>query len=227
MVSIISFFIVLIISFLLIRICSVMLKLTGISSDIARFQASSAFTGTGFTSTEAEVITSHPVRRRIIIFLMFIGNAGFISFVSSLIISLTSAESKKGMFINAGIIIGGTILLFMISRSKTINKILSKIIESMLKKWTKLNITDYENLLKISDDYQISKTNIGEKSNLAEKTLSELKLSEKGILILGINRDKKNFIGTPHGRIKLKIDDELILYGKEEDLKKLCEKGKE
>ena len=35
---------------------------TGTSSELARFQARSAFTGVGFTTSEAESVVLHPVR---------------------------------------------------------------------------------------------------------------------------------------------------------------------
>lgn len=41
--------------------------MTGLDINIARFQALSAFTGTSFTTKEAEDVVDHPQRRRIII----------------------------------------------------------------------------------------------------------------------------------------------------------------
>jgi len=40
------------ISFIVVRIGGLALQLTGMESDVARFQALSAFTGTGFTTKE-------------------------------------------------------------------------------------------------------------------------------------------------------------------------------
>ena len=44
------------------RVAARALTLTELSSEAARFQARSAFTGVGFTTSEAEGIVSHPVR---------------------------------------------------------------------------------------------------------------------------------------------------------------------
>jgi uncharacterized membrane protein HdeD (DUF308 family) len=71
-VAIISFFSVLLTSVIIVRVAAIMLKSTGLSQDVARFQARSAFTGTGFTTRESEAIINHPVRRRIILALMLI-----------------------------------------------------------------------------------------------------------------------------------------------------------
>ena len=58
------------------RIATRAFMLTGLSKETARFQARSIITGTGFTTDEAEHIVNHPVRRRISLTLMLIGNAG-------------------------------------------------------------------------------------------------------------------------------------------------------
>ena len=48
-------------SFDLTRIATVALQLTGLSKANARFQARSAFTGVGYTTSEAEDTVNHPV----------------------------------------------------------------------------------------------------------------------------------------------------------------------
>lgn len=81
MIALLSFFVILLLSLSIVRIAAIMLQLTGLSADTARFQARSAFTGTGFTTRESEMIIGHPVRRRIIMGLMLIGNLGLVTFV--------------------------------------------------------------------------------------------------------------------------------------------------
>lgn len=58
MVALISFLFVIATSLLITHIAAVALTLTGLSSDIARFQARSAFTGVGFTTKEAEKVVN-------------------------------------------------------------------------------------------------------------------------------------------------------------------------
>ena len=64
MLALISLFVVVLASLLVTRVAAVMLTLTGLSAQSARFQARSAFSGAGFTTSESEAITNHPVRRR-------------------------------------------------------------------------------------------------------------------------------------------------------------------
>src|SRR6056297_2866304 len=91
-IGIIAALTVLGISLVITRIASTALSLTGLSWEAARFQARSAFTGTGFTTHEAEKIVSHPLRRKIIMWLMVARSAGFLSIIISLILSFGSTE---------------------------------------------------------------------------------------------------------------------------------------
>jgi len=65
--------VVAVISLLITRVATVAFVLTGMSQEAARFQARSALTGTGFTTTESESVVGHPVRRRIVMALMLLG----------------------------------------------------------------------------------------------------------------------------------------------------------
>ena len=73
MIALVTLLIVVLVSIIAMRIGATALELTGLSSEIAIFQAHSAFSGVGFTTQEAESIVSHPVRRRIIRFLFLAG----------------------------------------------------------------------------------------------------------------------------------------------------------
>ena len=86
MLSILTLLMVLTFSILVTRIASVALTHTGLSRESAKFQARSAFTGVGFTTSESEKVVNHPVRRRILLLLMLLGNAGIVTAVSTLII---------------------------------------------------------------------------------------------------------------------------------------------
>lgn len=51
---------VIFLSFLIVRAGAVALMITGMEEKKARFQALSAFSGTGFTTREAESVVNHP-----------------------------------------------------------------------------------------------------------------------------------------------------------------------
>lgn len=75
------------------RIATIAITYTGLSREAARFQARSALTGSGFTTSESEKVVTHPVRRRIILLLMLLGNAGIVAAISSLILAFLGQQS--------------------------------------------------------------------------------------------------------------------------------------
>ena len=81
--------IAILISFVVVRIGGFALQLTGMESNVARFQALSAFTGTGFTTTEAERVVQHRTKRRIVTILIILGNAGLVTIIATLVAIFT------------------------------------------------------------------------------------------------------------------------------------------
>ena len=81
--------IAILISFIVVRIGGFALQLTGMESNVARFQALSAFTGTGFTTTEAERVVQHRTKRRIVTILIILGNAGLVTIIATLVATFT------------------------------------------------------------------------------------------------------------------------------------------
>lgn len=94
MVAIVTVLLVITLSLVVTKIASIILTFTGISRDAARFQARSAFTGTGFTTSEAEMVIDHPVRRRVVMLLMLLGNAGLITIIASLMTSMVGIDAE-------------------------------------------------------------------------------------------------------------------------------------
>src|SRR2546423_8808168 len=100
----VSVIVVVLVSLLVARVGTVALTLTGMSREAAKFQARSAFFGVGFTTNEAEAVVAHPARRRIIMWLILLGNAGVITVVGTLLISFAG----RGDTLTAlGILAGG------------------------------------------------------------------------------------------------------------------------
>ncbi|MBN2351671.1 MAG: TrkA C-terminal domain-containing protein [Spirochaetales bacterium] len=214
MIAVISFFSILIISVIIVRVASIMLKLTGLSADVAKFQARSAFTGTGFTTREAEGIINHPVRRRIIQTLMLIGNIGVVSFISSVIISvLTLQISESGWMVL--IVIGvGLLLLLLFTRSRLIEILFTAVVTRLLRRWTHLYTNDYDSLLNLQAEFEVTKFKLPGKSWFTDRAIKELKLTDEGILILAVRRTDGYFIGTPQSTTVLYEGDEVIMYGR-------------
>ncbi len=228
MLAIISLLTVVILSLLVVRVATVALTLTGLSRQLARFQARSAFTGSGFTTTESERVVQHPVRRRIIMLLMLFGNAGFITAVSSLMLSFVTTDATTGItgtiWFRVLLLIAGLTALWLVAHSQWVDRRLSTGIAWALQRWSDLEVRDYAALLHLSSDYAVAEMVLERDDWLVGGTLREMKLSDEGVLVLGISKPSGEYLGSPRGHHHLAVDDTVILYGPRQVLADLDER---
>ncbi|MCD5408743.1 TrkA C-terminal domain-containing protein [Candidatus Bipolaricaulota bacterium] len=200
------------------------LTLTGLSREAARFQARSAFSGVGFTTSESEQVVSHPVRRRIVLLLMLLGNAGVVSALASLVLSFINLEEGQ-LLPRLLALLGGVAFLWVVASSRWVDRWLSRLIRWALARWTSLDVRDYAALLNLSGGYKVAELQVKPGDWLAGKRLSELRLWDEGVLVLGIQRADGSYIGAPRGRTEVRPGDTLILYGRAELLSELDRRG--
>lgn len=228
MIPIVSLLVVLVFSLLVVRVATVALTLTGLSQQLARFQARSAFTGAGFTTTESERVVQHPVRRRIIMTLMLLGNAGIVTAVSSLMLSFIGTTEAEGMtgalWFRMSALTLGLCVLWTVAHSSWVDRRMSHTITWCLKHWTNLEVRDYANLLHLSGNYAVVELEVEEADWLADRELVQLKLSDEGVLVLGIEKAEGKFLGAPRGQTKLDAGDTVIIYGPRDVLVDLDER---
>jgi hypothetical protein len=213
MVPVVSLLIVVTLSMVVTRIAAVALVHTGLSHQAARFQARSAFTGVGFTTTEAEHLVNHPVRRRIVMWLMLLGNIGIITVMSSVLLSFLQLQSGAESWLAFAIMIAGLLALLALSRSPLVERGTNRIISWALTRWTSVDARDYARLLHLRDEYGVSELQIEEGDWLAGRQVKEAAAGKEGILILGIECPGGHYIGAPPADTELRAGDRLILYG--------------
>lgn len=217
MLPLFAVLIVLSVSLLIIRVGTVAFMMTGLSPQVARFQARSAYFGVGFTTAEAEKVLNNPVRREIVMGLMLLGNAGIISVISTVVLSTTEVP-ETGLFSYAlfriAFLGAGLIGLFMIAYSKWIDRRISKVVRWALHRWSRLETQDYSEMLHLARDYSVSEFPVHEGDWLAGHLLRELQLRDEGVMVLGIERADGSYIGVPRGDCAVEVDDLLIVYGK-------------
>jgi hypothetical protein len=207
------------ISFLFVRAAGIALMMTGLEKKKARFQALSAFSGTGFTTKEAELVINHPVRRKIMTWLMIMGNAGVVTVIVTATSSLATSRGYQ-LPINVLVLIVGIFLIYKLATYKKFLKKWENFIEKKLIKSPVFEEASTEDLLHFLEGYGIVKKIIGEDSPLIGGKLSDCKLSEKGVLVLGIERGN-NWIPIPKAKEKIEKDDRLVVYGPHAVLKEL------
>ncbi len=201
------------------RIATMALTLTGLSHELVRFQARSAFTGCGFTTSESEQIMGHPVRRQIIMVLMLLGNAGLVTIVSSSIIAFTglkdtNEDSLPGL-IRLGTLIGGVLAIWLLARSAPVTRGMERVILWLLRRWTKVDVRDYVSLFRLAAGFSIFEMKVEPEDWIVDKSLAELNLPAEGVTVLGITRPS-GYIGVPRGETRVFGHDVLVLYGRAE-----------
>ncbi len=215
MIPALTVIIILTVSILVTKIATIALMHTGLSRQSSKFQARSAFTGVGYATQEAENLVNHPVRRKIIMLLMLLGNAGIVSVIASLMLTfLDDKDPTHGHTARLLLLIGGIGFLLILFNSKLVNRGLSKIIHFALQRYTKINVLDYSGLLHLAGEYEISEIFVEDDDWLANKSLASLALPKEGLFILGINRKNGNYLGIPRHDSVICPGDTLVIYGR-------------
>jgi len=212
-IAILSLLLTLTLSLLVTRIGTMALMLTGISREMARFQARSAFTGVGFTTNESESITTHPLRRQIVMLLMLLGNVGIAAGAATMMVTLMRTTEADNRWWNIGLLAAGLVGLWLFAASRWVERHLNRLIAYGLTHWGRLEVRDYVALLQLRDGYAVTELLVEKLDWLADKTLIELKLPTEGVLVLGIQCVDGKYIGAPTADTRINPGDTLVLYG--------------
>lgn len=219
MLALVSVFVAVILSLLITRVATIALTLTGLSRESARFQARSALSGAGFTTSESEAIVNHPVRRRIVMFLMLVGSAGIVTVIGTVVLSFANADPSERAT-RLGVLLAGLGVVWLVARSGKVDRHLSRLIGRLLRRWTDLDARDYAALLHLSEAYAVMEIGIQPDDWVTAKTLDELRLRDEGIVVLGISRASGRYVGVPQFDTEIRTGDTLLAYGR---AKRLCE----
>lgn len=218
---VLSLLIIFALSLLIVRVGSVALRMTGLSPDVASFQAASAFSGAGYTTEEAEQVVARPERRRIVKALIRLGSVGLASVIATLVLSFTDPGSNN-LHSLASIVVGVS-LIVLVARSRWLNRLITPLIERSLSRATDLEIKDYTQVLGLEREYRVAEIDVEAGDWLANERLRELDLFAEGVLVLGIRR-RGEYAGAPGPETEIHPGDTVVLYGKEDLLRELSER---
>lgn len=211
--------ITIVISMLIVRAGAIALMMTGMSFEKAKFQALSAFSGTGYTTREAERVVNNGQRRRIVSWLMVLGNAGIVTVIVTATSTFARAQGL-GVGLNVLILLAGLATIIFVARRTPIVRRWERFAQS---RFEQLKIfeedTTVDELLHITEGYGVMRVQLLENSPFIGQTLSGINSSLEHSLVLGIERDKL-WQPTPRLTRKLIQDDYLVIYGKLEELAK-------
>lgn len=221
MIAVFAVLLVIGLSLVIVRVATVSLTLTGLSKDLAQFQALSAFTGSGFTTRESEEIVNHPVRRRIAMHLMLLGHAGIAVAISTVILSFVNTGERgwtHWAVVRMAVLSAGTFVMWLIASSRSLERVMWNVNTWALQRWTHIQLHDYTRLLRLSRNYVVSELQVRQEDWLAGRTLAECQLTREGVLVLGIERPDGAYVGAPGAESRIEAGDCLIVYGRQETL---------
>lgn len=211
MISAILLVITVLVSLLIVRVGAIAFEMTGLDREKARFQALSCFSGTGFTTREAEAIVGNRHRRKVASFLMILGNAGIVTVITTLVV--TANENRFLLsFRNLTMITLGVSMVIALFQQKRFINWLGGSIRKWLRKTTDLYQTDVTEILRQAEGYCVSRLHVPPESPLADKTIASSGLRARDILVLSIERSH-NLIPMPTAERVILAGDGLICYG--------------
>jgi hypothetical protein len=229
------FIVVLIVSLVVVRIGAIAFQLTGLEWSMAKFQALSCFTSTGFTTKEAELITGSAQRRRIASTLMVLGHAGLVTMIATLVNSLRAQEVLEEhlstpilpfhlppylvQLMNVFVLVIAVYLIYRIFTNTRFAKKLTDLLRTRIVKRESFKPVSFEELLVATGGYGVSSVRIRDGHAVSGKPLCESGLRQGDINVLAVVRSDQT-IPNPAPDTKILPADELICFGKLENIRR-------
>lgn len=236
MVGVLIILVTVLISFVVVRIGAVALELTGLDRAAASFQALSAFTGTGFTTQEAELVVSDPRRRRILQVLMVAGNAGIVTVIAGMVQTL---QTRGTVLLPVLQLVAVVILLYLLYRlviSPRISHWVYQQIRARLEGYVDIEAVNLEELLEQQEHWGVFRVRAHEGMAWVGKSLGQSRPRDHGITVLTIERGQQT-IPSPGPNHLILAGDAVIVYGRLDQIERMmgrkteaareCPEGKE
>jgi hypothetical protein len=227
MVAVFIFIFALVSSFIIVRIGAIAFQLTGLEWSLAKFQALSCFSGTGFTTRESELITRDKQRRKIASILMVLGNAGLVTMIASVagafagpagILPKDTADIYS-VLVNLAMLIILLYIFYRIAKNRKFRTRITNFLRKKIMKREAFQNVSFEELLFVTGGYGISKFRLTKDSPLAGKTLLESDLRKNDITILAIIKGDDT-IPNPPANSRLEPGNEVVAYGNTNNMRK-------
>lgn len=221
MYAIATFLVVALLSLLFTRLATGSLIATGMPPESAAFQARSAFTGAGFTTTEAENVVNHPVRRRVISTTMFVGNLG----VPTLVVTVTLGFLAPGpgeTSTRALVFAAGVALIVVLAFTRPVTNLFVALGRRSTQPLLQRSLTGrVVPLLSLSEEYQVAALPLSDDVPL--RSIRGLQQALPRVRVLGVRPRGQHgrFISGPPSDVDLHAGDDLVVLARTSHLDEL------
>lgn len=195
-------------SVLVTRIAATALRLTGLPNNVARFQALSAFSGAGFTTTETEAVVNYPVRRRIITWLIIVGNLGLVAILSTVIVGFvnTGGAGQAARLVAWVLVAIAFVWVFLLNPVS--DRVMCGLIDRILRATTELGTRRFHRLLQVGDGWSVCEHPVDGEARIAPE-----RLAERSVTVLAVRRLDGTVDHCPAGMMTLAAGDRVIAHG--------------
>lgn len=231
MYAIATFVFVALFTMIVTRLATGVLIATGLPEPIARFQARSAYSGTGFTTVESENVVNHPVRRRVVYTLMMVGNLGTPTLVVTVVLGFVAPGPGDTLERLFSLLIALALLLVVLSSgpvSRWIERVGHRYAGSRL-----LNALaqDTEELVDLGDGFVVTRIPLADApGGGAVRSLRAIRTHMPEVDVLGVLQDHggdSRYVGRGPTDIDLEAGDSLVVHGRREAVKQLIDDAPE
>jgi hypothetical protein len=213
MYAVSTFLVVAVITIAFTKLATGALIATGVPKESAAFQARSAFSGAGFTTTEAENVVNHPLRRRIIATTMFVGSLGTPTLVVTVLLGFI-APGPGSTTERVLVTLSGLFLIVI----AVFNAPAQRWLEGIGRRYVHRRLDpalgdERADLLVLSDDFGVQSIRIERTPAETVRSLRGLRQSFPELDVLGVRRGAE-FFGEPPVDLDLEAGDELVFFGR-------------
>ena len=220
MYAIATFLVVAAITMVFTQMAAGALIATGMPPAAAKFQARSAFSGAGFTTTEAENVVNHPVRRQIIMAAMFVGTLGTPTLVVTVLVGFV-APGPGSTTDRTLVAVSGVILILL----AIVNRPMTSALEGVGRRYARARLLPAvagagHELLALDQDFVVASADIGADTSGSPRSLRGLDHTFPAVTVLGVQR-KNELIADVPTDISLEPGDRLVVFGARSHLRDL------
>ncbi len=186
-------------------------EMTGLDRDQAFFQSLSAFTGTGFTTLQAEKVVEHKPRRRITMILFITGYAAAATVVATLVRSVEVKSLYDGMW-HIGLALAAVLMAWAFFGTG-----MSLHLNDFIRRWVAYRVEHepvlHDDLFKYKPGFGITRIEVPAESRVIGKQLMELPLKELQLQILLIEMEDDTVV-VPDGHYRIQALSHLVVSGR-------------
>ncbi|WNS80115.1 TrkA C-terminal domain-containing protein [Domibacillus sp. DTU_2020_1001157_1_SI_ALB_TIR_016] len=206
----------LVIVVLVIEISVIAFHLTGLEKEVARYQAISMLTGTGFTTDESQLIIDHPVRRRISMFLILFGAFSLAVIISAITNILANDLRLKELMIISSVLLA----IYILGKTPVTKKLLQHRFKHEMKKNLDISELPVKEALFLQEDDIVTDVVVEEGTKLDGKKVEDVFEHGHDANLLFIKRGEVN-VRENLTEETIQAGDKLYLYGNKKVIEKL------